>query len=141
MKLFLLLLVSTFLYSSSLEKVSIQFNWKYQFEVAGFIAAKEKGFYENVGLDVELKEYNPEVDILFDVLNNKVTYGISNSNIVLENKKIASIVLLATYLQKSPLVFITKPDIRTPSQFLGKTIMGNKDELKNSSLALFSFTF
>ena len=137
MKLFLLLLVSTFLYSSSLEKVSIQFNWKYQFEVAGFIAAKEKGFYENVGLDVELKEYNPEVDILFDVLNNKVTYGISSSNIVLENKKIASIVLLATYLQKSPLVFITKPDIRTPSQFLGKTIMGNKDELKNSSLALF----
>ena len=137
MKLFLLLLVSTFLYSSSLEKVSIQFNWKYQFEVAGFIAAKEKGFYENVGLDVELKEYNPEVDILFDVLNNKVTYGISSSNIVLENKKIASIVLLATYLQKSPLVFITKPDIRTPSQFLGKTIMGHKDELKNSSLALF----
>lgn len=137
MKLFLLLLVSTFLYSSNLEKVSIQFNWKYQFEVAGFIAAKEKGFYENVGLDVELKEYNPEVDILFDVLNNKVTYGISSSNIVLENKKIASIVLLATYLQKSPLVFITKPDIRTPSQFLGKTIMGNKDELKNSSLALF----
>src|SRR5574344_1430501 len=102
MKLFLLLLVSTFLYSSSLEKVSIQFNWKYQFEVAGFIAAKEKGFYENVGLDVELKEYNPEVDILFDVL---------------KNKKIASIVLLATYLQKSPLVFITKLDIRTPSQF------------------------
>ncbi|QNM89527.1 ABC transporter substrate-binding protein [Aliarcobacter cryaerophilus] len=137
MKLFLLLLVSTFLYSSSLEKVSIQFNWKYQFEVAGFIAAKEKGFYENVGLDVELKEYNPEVDILFDVLNNKVTYGISSSNIVLENKKIASIVLLATYLQKSPLVFITKPDIKTPSQFLGKTIMGHKDELKNSSLALF----
>ncbi|MGJ0344764.1 diguanylate cyclase [Aliarcobacter cryaerophilus] len=137
MKLFLLFLVSTFLYSSSLEKVSIQFNWKYQFEVAGFIAAKEKGFYENVGLDVELKEYNPEVDILFDVLNNKVTYGISSSNIVLENKKIASIVLLATYLQKSPLVFITKPDIKTPSQFLGKTIMGNKDELKNSSLALF----
>ncbi|MDD2974456.1 MAG: diguanylate cyclase [Aliarcobacter cryaerophilus] len=137
MKLFLLLLVSTFLYSSNLEKVSIQFNWKYQFEVAGFIAAKEKGFYENVGLDVELKEYNPEVDILFDVLNNKVTYGISSSNIVLENKKIASIVLLATYLQKSPLVFITKPDIKIPSQFLGKTIMGNKDELKNSSLALF----
>ena len=137
MKLFLLLLVSTFLYSSSLEKVSIQFNWKYQFEVAGFIAAKEKGFYENVGLDVELKEYNPEVDILFDVLNNKVTYGISSSNIVLENKKIASIVLLATYLQKSPLVFITKPEIKTPSQFLGKTIMGNKDEFKNSSLALF----
>ncbi|MGJ0364127.1 diguanylate cyclase [Aliarcobacter cryaerophilus] len=137
MKLFLLLLVSTFLYSSSLEKVSIQFNWKYQFEVAGFIAAKEKKFYEDVGLEVEFKEYNPDVDVLFDVLNHKVTYGISNSNIVLENRNIAPIVILASYLQKSPLIFVTKPDIKIPSQFLGKTIMGNKEELKNSSLAIF----
>src|SRR5574344_1871115 len=113
MKLFLLLLVSTFLYSSSLEKVSIQFNWKYKFEVAGFIAAKEKGFYENVGLDVELKEYNTEVDILFDVLNNKIKYKISNSNIIIKNKKIATILILKNYLQKSHLVFITKKKKKT----------------------------
>lgn len=137
MKLFLLFLVSTFLYSSNLEKVSIQFNWKYQFEVAGFIAAKEKGFYKDAGLEVEFKEYNPEVDVLFDVLNHKVTYGISNSNIVLENRNVAPIIVLASYLQKSPLIFVTKPNIKTPSQFLGKTIMGNKEELKNSSLAIF----
>ena len=38
-------LLSTLLYSSNkdLEKVSVQLNWKYQFEYAGFIVAKEKG--------------------------------------------------------------------------------------------------
>ena len=29
-----------------------------QFEFAGFYMAKEKGFYQEVGLDVELKEFN-----------------------------------------------------------------------------------
>ena len=53
---------------------------------------------------LNLKSIIQKCRYTFDVLNNKVTYGISNSNIVLENKKIASIVLLATYLQKSPLV-------------------------------------
>jgi ABC-type nitrate/sulfonate/bicarbonate transport system substrate-binding protein len=39
-----------------LQKISLQLHWKYQFEFAGFIAAKEKGFYQNAGLDVDLKE-------------------------------------------------------------------------------------
>ena len=43
--------------ANTLEKVSLQLEWKYQFEHAGFIMAKEKGFYEEVGLDVELIEY------------------------------------------------------------------------------------
>ncbi|MEA3554465.1 MAG: hypothetical protein U9R39_08735 [Campylobacterota bacterium] len=31
----------------SIEKVSLQLHWKYQFQFAGFIAAKEKGFYKD----------------------------------------------------------------------------------------------
>ena len=34
--------------TNSVEKISVQLNWKYQFEFAGFIVAKEKGFYEKV---------------------------------------------------------------------------------------------
>ena len=37
----------------NLEKVSLQLHWKYQFEFAGFIGAKEKGFYKEAGLDVD----------------------------------------------------------------------------------------
>lgn len=32
-----------------LEKVSLQLEWKHQFEFAGFYAAVEKGYYEDIG--------------------------------------------------------------------------------------------
>ena len=43
-----------------------------------FIAAKEKGFYEDVGLDVELQEYQSGIDI-DEVLSGRSEYGIYNS--------------------------------------------------------------
>ena len=38
---------------SNTEKIKLQLQWEHQFEFAGFYAAKEKGFYEEVGLDVD----------------------------------------------------------------------------------------
>ena len=40
------------------EKVVLQLDWKHQFEYAGYYIAKEKGFYNQVGLNVEIKEFN-----------------------------------------------------------------------------------
>jgi len=119
-----------------LEKVSVQLDWKYQFEFAGFIAAKEHGYYREAGLDVELREYQEGTDIVSDVLAQKATYGVYNSSIVVENGRVKPIVLLATYFQHSPLIFVAQKGIETPSDMVGKTIMGTKDELKYSSLAL-----
>lgn len=118
------------------EKVILQLDWKYQFEFAGFIAAKEKGFYHEAGLDVEFKEYQDGTDIVSDVLSQKANYGVYNSSIVVENGHIKPIVLLATYFQRSPLIFVAQKGIKHPINMLGKTIMGTKDELKYSSLAL-----
>lgn len=119
-----------------LEAITLQLDWKFQFEYAGFIAAKENGFYEELGLDVTLLEYQSGIDTVADVIKNKVTYGIHNSSLVVADKKIQPIVLMATYFQRSPLVLITKPEINNPADLVGKTIMGTKDELKYSSLAL-----
>jgi len=49
--------------SSEMEKVTLQLQWKDQFEFAGFYAAKEKGFFKEVGLDVNFKAFDSEVDI------------------------------------------------------------------------------
>ena len=106
-----------------LQKVSVQLHWRYQFEFAGFIAAKEKGFYKDAGLDVDLKEYQFGTNIVDDVLAQKSTYGVYNSNILLaylQNKKIA---LLSSYFKRSALVLITKPYIKSPQDLVGKTIM------------------
>lgn len=120
----------------ALEKVSLQLDWKYQFEFAGFIMAKEKGFYKDVGLDVELREYEEGIDIVDSVLSEQSNYGIYNSSVVISDGKLKPTILMATYYQKSPLVYVTSKDIKQPSDLVGKTIMGTTDELKYSSLAL-----
>ena len=54
----MLILLMQLLSAQTLKKVSILLDWKYQFEFAGYIAAKEKGFYQKYGLDVKIVEYN-----------------------------------------------------------------------------------
>jgi polar amino acid transport system substrate-binding protein len=121
---------------SELEPVRLQLDWKFQFEFAGFIAAKEKGFYQEAGLDVELLEYQAGTDTVSEVRSRRINYGIHNSSIVIESGKLVPIILLATYFQRSPLVLVTAKDIKTPTDLIGKTIMGTRDEFKYSSLAL-----
>lgn len=134
--LLIILSAVAILNGKNLEKVSVQLDWKYQFEYAGYIAAKEKGYYRDAGLDVELREYREGSDVVSDVLSRKSTYGIYNSSIVVENGHIKPIVLMATYLQHSPLIFIARKGIKSPSDLIGKTLMGTKNEFKHSSLSL-----
>ncbi|MBU0720660.1 ABC transporter substrate-binding protein [bacterium] len=110
------------------EKVSVQLHWKYQFQYAGFIAAKEQGFYEDVGLDVELKEYEFGTDIVDEVVSGRSTFGVYNSNILVEYLQDRSIKLVASYFKRSALVLITSTDIKFPKDLLGKTIMANGRE-------------
>lgn len=109
--------------SHKLEKVSLQLHWKYQFEFAGFIAAKEKGFYKNAGLDVQLKEYQTGMNVVDEVLSGRAEYGVYNSSILLEYLKGKPIVLLASFFKRSALVLITKPSIHSPKDLVGKTVM------------------
>ncbi|MEA3417959.1 MAG: hypothetical protein U9Q90_01075 [Campylobacterota bacterium] len=46
----ILSLLFTLAQAKELDKVTLQLKWKYQFQFAGFIVAKEKGFYKDVGL-------------------------------------------------------------------------------------------
>ena len=119
-----------------LEKVTLQLEWKYQFEFAGFIAAYEKGFYKDMGLDVEIKEYHHGINVIKDVLKGKANYGIHNSSLIITRTKDKPVVLLANYFKRSPLVLVAKTDIVHPADLIGKKIMAMKDEIKNSSLGL-----
>lgn len=123
--------------SGTLEQVVVRLDWKYQFQHAGLIVAKEKGYYKDVGLEVELLEYQEGVGIAKEVLAGRADFGIANTSLIYNNNGLLEpIVLVATYLQKSPLVFVTQPNITHPSQLNGKTIMITDYEAKNSSLSL-----
>jgi len=80
MKFFLLLI--SFIYLFAYENVTVQLNWKYQFEFAGFIMAKEKGFYKQAGLNVKLKEIDKNIDVVDYVLKHENTYGVGDSSLI-----------------------------------------------------------
>ena len=126
--LLLLLFISLAVSQDKVEKISLQLHWKYQFEFAGFIAAKEKGFYKDVGLDVDLKEYKYGIDIEKEVLAGKSEYGIYNSLTLLEYLRGKPIVLVSSYFKRAALVLVTSPDIKSPKDLVGKKVMASTKE-------------
>lgn len=114
--------------SKSLQPVSLQLNWRYQFEFAGFIAAKEKGFYADSGLDVDLKEYKPGMNVVDEVLSGNATYGVSNSSTLIEYLKGRPVVLVSSFFKRAAVVLIVKPYIKTPKELIGKKMMSTSKE-------------
>ena len=131
------LLLSTILFASSedLNKVSLQLQWKHQFEFAGFYMAKEKGFYKDVGFDVTLKEFHNKINIVEDVNNQTTTYGMSNARVILEKANNTDIVLLSSILQESAniLISLKSSGIKNIKDFKNKKIMGDKNSLNSAS--------
>ncbi|MCX6073226.1 MAG: ABC transporter substrate-binding protein [Campylobacterales bacterium] len=103
----------------------MQLLWLHQFQFAGYYMAKEKGYYRESGLDVEIKPYRPGIDIASDVMNKRSTYGVGGSSLIIERGKGKKITFLMSTLQSSPLIFLTtqKSNIRTVSDLKGKRIM------------------
>ncbi len=121
---------------TSFEPVTLQLHWKHQFEYAGFYAAIEKGFYKEAGLEVRLKEYEPGIDILRDVTKGKSEYGLLYSSLIASYMKGEPVVMLANFFKHSALILVTQPGIVNPSDLRGKKVMGVKDEILSSPIAL-----
>lgn len=132
--IFSLLLTTELFSSQNLEKVTLQLNWKYQFEFAGFIAAKEKGFYEDLGLDVQINEFAGDINVIDEVKNDRSTFGIYDTSYLNLYDPKKPIVLVANYFKKSALVFVTNQDIVVPEDLKGKKVMYLKNELRDSLL-------
>ena len=130
--LLLYILISTLGASElKLDNIKLQLQWKHQFEFAGFYAAQEKGFYKDVGLDVEFIEYDNTTDITQEVLDNNAQYGVTYASIIAEYVSGKPIVLLANFFKQSPLVIVAQETIKTPRQLKNKTVMGVSNSIDN----------
>ncbi len=118
------------------DKVSIELNWKHQFEFAGYYMAKEKGFYKDVGLDVQIKEYKSGIDIVDDILKGKFTFGTGYPTLILDRAKGKKIILLAAIFQASPniLLSLKSSGINSFKDFKGKKIMMSKSASESATL-------
>ena len=133
---YILVLFSSLQGANKLQDVSLQFQWKNQFEYAGFYAAKEKGFYKDVGLNVSFKEYTNGMSIIDDVISKKSTYGITYADLIVDYLHGKPIVFLANFFKHSPLILVTQPEIQIPSDLKGKKIMGVQDSLKSTAFLM-----
>ena len=82
--------VSTF----AADKVTLQLIWKNQFQFAGYYVAKELGFYDEAGLDVNIKEYEFGTDVTEDVISRKAHFGVGQSSLILERMEGKPVYLL-----------------------------------------------
>jgi len=132
----ILLLYMVSLNAKELDKVSIQLQWLDQFQFAGYYIAKEKGFYEDVGLDVDIKKFKYDIDITNDVATQKSTYGIGRSSLIIKRSSGVNIKLLSAIFQSSPSVFIAsaKSNINNVKDFKNKRIMMTNDVVDTVSL-------
>lgn len=130
------LLFVTALYSDSNQKITLYLDWLHQFQFAGYYVAKEKGYYNNFGLDVNIEEFNSNSNILKDVMEKDATYGVGKSSLVIDKLNGNDLVLLSTIYQTSPLVLISLKDskIQTPKDLKNKKIMITDDAVSSAAI-------
>ncbi|EDZ62855.1 signal transduction histidine kinase, solute sensing [Sulfurimonas gotlandica GD1] len=140
MKALLLLVIFIFTLLSAAEKpsekVSLQLMWLDQFQFAGYYMAKEKGFYKEVDLDVDIKKFKYSMDSVEEVLNGRATYGIGRSGLIKSRSEGKKIVLLSAIFQSSPfmLVSLASSNINSVKDFATKRLMLTKDAVESASI-------
>ncbi len=116
----------------ALEAVSLKLQWLDQFQFAGYYMAKEKGFYQNAGLDVEIIPFTfGSSNVVEDVVLGKATYGTGRSSLLAARYQGLPVVALAAVFQETPSVLLTRTDtgIENISDLIGRRIMITPDEL------------
>ncbi len=127
-KLFLTIILSLSLYSKDLEKVSLRLDWLHQFQFAGYYMAKEKGFFKEVGLDVDIKEFDYKIDQVQEVINQEVDYAVGKSSLIIDKLNGKNILTLAAIYQTSPMILLTTNlSIKRPQDLYNRNIMLTSD--------------
>ncbi len=127
--------------SKPFENVVLQLTWYHQFQFAGYYAAKIKGYYREEGLDVEIRERNPNLLPVDAVLSGKADFGNSNSDLVLLRMQGKPVVVVANIMQHSPWCLLVRADsgITVPEDLIGKTVSMDKSYRDVEILAMFKY--
>ena len=118
----------------ALEKVTLQLRWDHQFQFAGYYAAKWNGYYEAVGIDVEIQSAVTPDGILSavdEVGSKRAQFGIGGADILMGIDQGLPLVVVASIFQHSAAAFFTRQDtvIHHPSDFLDLKVARRLNDL------------
>jgi NitT/TauT family transport system substrate-binding protein len=118
------------------EPVSLQLQWFTQAQFAGYFAAQDQGFYEDLCLDVEIVEGGVEIVPQVQLANGDVDFALAWVPKALETREEgADLVNIAQVFQRSGTLQVSFADagITEPADFEGRTIgnwgFGNEYEV------------
>jgi len=99
--------------------------WHHQAQFIGYYIAKEKGFYQSLGLDVTIKAGGAGIIPWQEVKAGHADFAVDNSNAFTAYIEGEPIISLAAIYQHSPSIFLAKASsgIRQPSDLLGRKVM------------------
>ena len=111
------------------ELVTVRFvtDWKAQAEHGGFYQAKAKGIYAKYGLDVQIIQGGPTVNVPLLLGSDQAEFAIGSNSFIPLNMVDAGVPAkaVAAIFQKDPQVLITHPrdDVNSIADMKGKPIM------------------
>src|SRR3954463_1277602 len=122
--------------SQKLTNVTLQLKWVTQAQFAGYYAAKEKGYYRNAGLNVNLKVGGPDITPETVVVSGQAQFGLDwLPNLFATREKGGKIVSIAQIFARSGMTELTWKDsgLNTVAKLKGKKVgvwcCGNQPEL------------
>lgn len=110
---------------SELQPITLQLQWKHQFQFAGYYAAIAKGYYKEAGLKVNILEVSETIKPVDNVIKGNAQFGVSTSDLLLSRAQGKPVVALAAIYQHSPFIFLTlkSSEIDNIHQLKGKKVM------------------
>src|ERR687887_665708 len=112
-------------YAQAKRQVTMRLDWLYQGPNAGFLIAQEKGFYEQVGLNVEIGLGKGSGSTAQLVASKATQFGFADGFVVGNSvSKGMSIKMVAGIFRRNPtaVVVLDESDIKTPKDLEGKTV-------------------
>ncbi len=105
--------------------LTLRLNWKFKGEFTPFFVAKEKGYFEKYGLNVEVLEGNGSSQVMQVISQQNDDFGVTST--VEPSQGLAEgmpVQMIASYMNHSPIMILSHPDqpVKTPKDLEGKKI-------------------
>jgi ABC-type nitrate/sulfonate/bicarbonate transport system substrate-binding protein len=117
------------------DSVTVRLKWLNQAQFAGYYVAKEKGYYENAGLDVSIQPGGSDFPAIQMIAGGSEQFGVTGADqILIARSKGVPVVAIAVIYRENPFVLFSlkKSGIFKATQFSGKNIglkIGGSEEL------------
>lgn len=121
--------------AEEVKDVTLRLKWVHQAQFAGFYAAKEKGFYEAAGLNVEIRPGGVDFPAVQMIASGSEDFGITGADqVLLAREKGVPITAIGAVYRKSPFALFALADsgIKSLEDLQGKLTgvkLGGNEEL------------